>query len=75
MADHSLGAALYAGRAVEVTGAAVDMERAWQVERLPDELRDMIVSALGRRFGKRWTCPAGDIVFPDHDLPARATGR
>src|SRR5689334_19154798 len=36
MADHSLGAAVYALKAVEAAGASADAERAWQVGRLPD---------------------------------------
>jgi hypothetical protein len=46
MADHSLGAAAYALKALALTGASTDVERAWQVERLPVELRELIVSAL-----------------------------
>jgi hypothetical protein len=54
MADHSLGAAVYALRAVEAAGGDVAAEQAWQVERLPDEIRDLVLSALDsgrfRRF-------------------------
>ena len=49
MADHCLGASLYALKAVEATGASADGERAWQVEQLPDEVRELIVSALESR--------------------------
>jgi hypothetical protein len=55
MADHSLGAALYARKAIEATGASADGERAWQVERLPDEVRELVVSALGSRRFRRFT--------------------
>src|SRR5258707_6626720 len=47
MADHSLGAAIYALKSVEATGGSVDAVRAWQVNRLPPEVRELVVSALG----------------------------
>jgi hypothetical protein len=53
MADHSLGAALYAQKAIVAIGASADVERAWQVEQLPYEVRELIVSALSRRLAKR----------------------
>ena len=46
MADHSLGAAIYALKAVAAAGASPDVERAWQVERLPVEIRDLVMSAM-----------------------------
>jgi hypothetical protein len=46
MADHSLGAAVYALRAVEAAGGEVAIEQACQIERLPDEVRDLVLSAL-----------------------------
>jgi hypothetical protein len=55
MADHCLGASTYALKAVEATGASADVERAWQVEQLPDEVRELIVSALGSRLTRRRT--------------------
>ncbi len=45
MADHSLGAALYALKAVKSTGKSVDIERKWQDEQLPDEVKKLILSA------------------------------
>ena len=53
MADHSLGAAAYALKAVEVTGASVEIERAWQVVQLPDELRDLVTSGLANLEARR----------------------
>jgi hypothetical protein len=50
MADHSLGASLYALKAVEAAGASADVERAWQVEQLPDEVRELVVSAMDSRL-------------------------
>jgi hypothetical protein len=54
MADHSLGAALYAVKAVEASGASGEAERAWQVDRLPRDVRELVVSALSSdRFKRR----------------------
>lgn len=55
MADHCLGASLYARKAVEATGASADVERAWQVAQLPDEVRELIVSALESRLTRHCT--------------------
>jgi hypothetical protein len=45
MADHSLGAALYALKAVKNAGGSADAERKWQNERLPLEIRELVLSA------------------------------
>lgn len=45
MADHALKAALYARRAVTAGGGSGENERAWQVARLPEWLRDLIEPA------------------------------
>ena len=54
-ADHCLGLPLYALKAVGAAGLSVDAERAWQVKRLPEEVRDLVVSALERRRTRRCT--------------------
>lgn len=50
MADHALGAAIYAIKAVQAANAddvlAADRERAWQQERLPKEIRALVLSAI-----------------------------
>lgn len=46
MADPTLGAALYACRAVAARGNDAGAERTWQLVALPDELRALAVSAL-----------------------------
>ena len=46
MADHSLGGALYALKAVEADGQSTDLEHHWQLEQLPIELRTLVLSAL-----------------------------
>jgi hypothetical protein len=45
MADHCLGAALYALKAVKLARASVADERTWQNGRLPDKIRDLILPA------------------------------
>ena len=49
MADHSLGPAIYALKAVNAAGASPDAERAWQVDRLPDQVRALALSAMESR--------------------------
>ena len=46
MADHSLGPALYALKAVKAAGKSVEAERKWQIEHLPADVRDFVLSAL-----------------------------
>ena len=45
MADHSLGAALYALKAVRTAGSSLEEERSWQNEQLSREIKDLIQSA------------------------------
>jgi hypothetical protein len=45
-AEHSLGAALYALKAVVAIGGNVSEERSWQIEQLPAEVRNLVESAL-----------------------------
>ena len=46
MADHSLGAALYALKAVKNAGKSVDAERKWQNEQLPSEIKELVLTAM-----------------------------
>ena len=46
MADHALGAAWYALKAVKSRGTSVDEERKWQFEQLPPEIREFVQTAL-----------------------------
>jgi len=50
MADHSLGAALYALKATKNAGKSIDEERKWQDEQLPAEIKELVLTA---RKGKR----------------------
>ena len=49
MADHSLGAAWYALKAVKHAGTSPDAERRWQDEQLPPEIRELVLSARESR--------------------------
>lgn len=49
MADHSLGAAWYALKAVKYAGKSVDAERKWQDEQLTTEIKELVVTGRTRR--------------------------
>ena len=49
MADHSLGAALYALKAVKNAGESVDAERKWQNEQLPPEIMELILTTRSKK--------------------------
>ena len=49
MADHALGAAWYALKAVKSAGKLTDTERRWQDEQLPPGIEDLILSARKSR--------------------------
>ena len=49
MADHSTGAADYALKAVKALGESTELERRWQDERPPPEIKELIISARGVR--------------------------
>ncbi|HYF03897.1 MAG TPA: hypothetical protein VEC36_11005 [Patescibacteria group bacterium] len=53
MADHSLGGALYALKAVARSGGDVDAERVWQIAQLPEEVEELVLSGL-REKGKHF---------------------
>ena len=55
MADHELGAAFYALRALEAAGAPpaqVEAERAWQRSVLPSSVADLVTADMRRRSAK-----------------------
>jgi hypothetical protein len=71
MADHCLGASDYALKAVIATGTAAEIERTWQIEQVPDQVRELIVSALESRLAGRsseWrdrtTIPIDTTLWP-----------
>lgn len=45
MADHSLGPAYYALKAVKSAGKSVDEERKWQDEQLTKDIKELVLSA------------------------------
>jgi hypothetical protein len=49
MADHSLGAAWYALKAVNHAGMSADAERRWQDDQLPPEIKDLVLTARNSR--------------------------
>jgi hypothetical protein len=51
MADHSLGPYWYGLKAVQAAGGSPERERAWQLMRLPNEVRRLVLAGLDRRFG------------------------
>jgi hypothetical protein len=46
MADHSLGSALYALKAVKIAGNSIDAERKWQYDHLPFQVKELIISSM-----------------------------
>jgi hypothetical protein len=53
MADHSLGPALYALKAVKSAGKSVEAERKWQDERLPPEIRELVLTSEKQKYLRR----------------------
>jgi hypothetical protein len=45
MADHSLGSAWYALKALKAVGKSVDEEETWQNQQLPFEIKELVISA------------------------------
>ncbi len=57
-ADHCLGPVLYGEKAIEAAGGSAEEERAWQLARLPDEVRALVIAALEQReTGRRGGLP------------------
>jgi hypothetical protein len=49
MADHSLGAAIYALKAVKFSDKSTDAERKWQNEQLPAEILEFVLTARSEK--------------------------
>lgn len=49
MADHSMGGALYAIKAVNCAGKSMDEERSWQKAQLPSEVRDFVLEVMQQK--------------------------
>jgi hypothetical protein len=51
MADHSLGAAIYALKAVRFADKSIDVERKWQNDQLPSEIRELVLTTRTEKEG------------------------
>lgn len=49
MADHSLGPAMYALKALKIAGKPTEGEREWQNRQLPPEIRELALSARAEK--------------------------
>jgi hypothetical protein len=49
MADHSLGGAYYGLKAVKSAGKSVEEERKWQNEKLPNDIKEVILSSRAQK--------------------------
>jgi hypothetical protein len=49
MADHSVGAALYALKAVKNSGQSTGSERKWQNEQLEAEISELVMSSRSKK--------------------------
>ncbi len=52
MADHSMGAALYALKAVKIAGKSIEAERKWQykqLQKLPPEIAELVLTAMNMK--------------------------
>lgn len=45
MADHSLGAAFYALKAVKSAGKSIEVEKNWQNDQLPAQIKEFVINA------------------------------
>ena len=50
MADHSLGAAEYALKAIKLSGQSIAAERKWQEKQLPLGIKDLVLSARHEKY-------------------------
>ena len=49
MADHSLGAATYALKAMKNAGKSIEAERKWQNEQLPVEIMELVLNTRSKK--------------------------
>lgn len=52
MADHAPGAAMYAIKAIQVSGGDAQQEHCWQKQQLPDSIRELVLSTFATKFKK-----------------------
>ena len=46
MADHSMGPVYYGIKAIKLNGGSIDSEIKWQIEQLPNDIRDLVINGL-----------------------------
>ena len=46
MADHSMGPVYYGIKAIKINGGSVDFEIKWQIEHLPNDIRELVLNGL-----------------------------
>ena len=51
-AEHSFGAVIYALKAVLAVDRPIQEETAWQISRIPEPVRDLVISGLKQRLPK-----------------------
>jgi glycerol kinase len=49
MADHAIGAALYARRAIKYKGKSELVERQWQIEQLSPEIKEIVLNLIEKK--------------------------
>jgi hypothetical protein len=64
MANHALGTAYYALKAIKATGKSTETELLWQDKHLPSEIAEPLISARRKsqslNYGKRTPQPTSD---------------
>ena len=46
MADHSMGTVYYGLKAIKIIGGSIDSELKWQIEQIPDEIKELVIVGL-----------------------------
>ena len=46
MADHSMGSVYYGLKAIKFIGGSIDSELKWQIEQIPEEIKELVINGL-----------------------------
>ena len=46
MAEHSMGSVYYGLKAIKITGGSINSELKWQIEQIPEELKELVINRL-----------------------------
>ena len=46
MADHSMGPVYYGLKAIKIIGGSSDSELKWQIEQIPEEIKELVINGL-----------------------------